>query len=139
MLKAVIDTNVFISGLVKSPSCRKIIMTLERWEFMLVISPEILAELIGVIARPKFHNIIKREIAARLVETIKAQALLIKPPFSLNVIKDDIDDNRFLEAAITAKVDCIVSLDKHLLALKSFRNIPITTPTKFLILLSKSR
>ena len=138
MLKAVIDTNVFISGLIKSPSCRKIIKTLERWKFVLVVSPEILAELIGVIGRPKFHNTIKRETAAKLIEVIKAQALLVKPSFSLNIIKDDPDDNCFLETALTAKVDCIVSLDKHLLALGSFRNIPIISPTKFLSLLSKS-
>lgn len=139
MLKAVIDTNVFISGLLKSPSCRKIIRALEKWEFILVISPETLTELIGVIARPKFHNVIKREIATRLVETIKAQALLVKPSFSLNIIKDDVDDNRFLEAAIAVKADCIVSLDNHLLALKTFRNIPVIPPARFLSLLRKSR
>lgn len=139
MLKAVIDTNVFISGLIRSPSCRKIIKALERWEFILVISPEILTELMAVIARPKFHTIIRRDTAARLIETIKAQALLVKPSLNLNIVKDDIDDNRFLEAAITAKANCIVSLDNHLLTLGSFRNIPIIPPTKFLGLMNKSR
>lgn len=138
MLKAVIDTNVFISGLVKNPSCRKIIKILEKWEFILVISPDILAEIIDVISRPKFHNIIKREVAARLIETIKAQSLLVNPSLTLDVVKDDPDDNCFLEAALTAKVDCIVSLDKHLLTLSSFRGIPIIPPTKFLSLLHKS-
>lgn len=138
MLKVVIDTNVFISGLLKSASCRKIIKALERWEFILVISPDIIDELTGVIARPKFHNVIKRGTATRLIETIKAQALLVKPPFRLEIVKDDPDDNRFLEAALTANSNCIVSLDKHLLALKSFRNIPIIPPTRFLSLLSKA-
>lgn len=139
MLKAVIDTNVLISGLIKNPSCRKIIKILEKWEFILVVSPAILAEIIDVIARPKFHNIIKRETAARLIETIKAQSLLVNPSLALDVIKDDPDDNRFLEAAVTAKVDCIVSLDKHLLNLGSFRSIPIIPPTKFFGILSKSQ
>lgn len=137
MLKAVADTNVFISGLVKSSSCRKIIKALEKWEFILVISPKILDELVGVIARPKFHNIIHRETAARLIEVIKAQALLVRPSFSLNIIKGDVDDNCFLEAALTARVNCVVSLDNHLLALSSFRNIPIIPPTEFLSLLNK--
>ena len=137
MLKAVIDTNVFISGLIKSHSCRNIIKALEKWEFILVISPDILTELIDVISRPKFRNIIKRDTVVKLIETIKAQALLVKPSFSLTAIKEDSDDNRFLEAALTAKVDCIVSLDSHLLALDSFRRIPVITPAKFLTLLYK--
>lgn len=105
----------------------------------MVISPETLTELIGVIARPKFHNIIKRETATRLVEVIKIQALLVKPSFRLNIVKEDLDDNRFLETALIAKVDCIVSLDNHLLKLGTFRKIPVISPTKFLSLLSKSR
>ena len=138
MLKAVIDTNVIISGLIKSPSCRRIINALERSEFILVISPDILIELIDVIGRPKFHRIIKKEAAGRIVEAIKAQALLVKPSFELNTIKEDPDDNRFLEAALTAKANCIVSLDNHLLALEAFRNIPIIPPIKFLRLLNKA-
>ena len=136
MLKAVIDTNVLICGLINSPSCRKIIRALEKWDFIPVISPEMLSELIEVTARPKFHNIIKRDTATRLIETVKSQALLVRPSSRMNIIKDDPDDNCFLEAAITAKVDCIVSLDNHLLKLTRFRNIPIITPTKFLELLN---
>lgn len=132
MLKAVIDTNVIISGLIRSPSCRKIINAIERAEFIPVTSPEILIELIDVIARPKFHNVIKREIASRVVEAIKAQDLLVNPSLRLKIIKDDPDDNRFLEAGLTAKVDCIVSLDNHLLTIGKFRNIPIIPPEKFL-------
>lgn len=139
MLKVVIDTSVFVSGLIKSPSCRRIIRSLEKWEFILVISPEVLVELIDVISRPKFHNIIRRETAERLIETVKTQALLVNPSFNLDIIKDDISDNRFLETAITAKANCIVSLDRHLLELVSFQKIPILPPTQFLNLLNKSR
>jgi len=138
MLKAVIDTSVFISGLIKSPSCRKVIRALEDNRFILVISPEILAEIIGVVSRPKFHNVIQRETAAALIEVIKTQALMVRPALRIKEIKQDPDDNRFLEAALTAKTDCIVSLDKHLLSLGSFRGIPVISPTAFLILLRKS-
>jgi len=137
MLKAVIDTSVFVSGLIKSPSCRKIINALEKDKFLLVISPKILSELLDVISRPKFHNIINRETASRLTETIKAQSLLVNPPFELNIISQDSDDNCFLEAAVTAKTNCIVSLDNHLLSLKRFREIPIISPDDFIKLLEK--
>ena len=139
MLKAVVDTSVFVSGLVKSPACRRIIKALEKSSFILVTSPAILDELIGVIGRPKFHNIINRETALMLIETINAQSLLVRPSVKLYAVKDDPDDNRFLEAAITARVDCIVSLDNDLLRLRIFRKIPIVSPAKFLSLLSKSK
>lgn len=132
MLKVVIDTNVFISGLLKSHSCRKIVNSLKEAKFILVISPQILDELIEVIARPKFHNVITRETAERLIETIKSQAILVKPSQRLNVIKGDPDDNRFLEAAIEARVDFIISGNHHLITLKTFRKIPIITAVQFL-------
>jgi hypothetical protein len=137
MLKAVIDTSVFVSGLIKSPACRKILKALEHSKFILVISPETLAELIEVIARPKFHNIIKKDTVAKLIEAVKTQAILVKPPSRLEVIKVDPDDNRFLEAAVTARANCIVSLDNHLLALGKFRGILIISPEEFLTFLKK--
>lgn len=135
MLKVVVDTNVFISGLIKAPACRNIIRSLEKWEFILVVSPEILDELVGVISRPKFHNIIDRDIASRLIETIKSQALFVWPTVKIDAVKDDPDDNIFLEAAVTAKADCLVTSDNHLLKLRIFSNIPILTPIKFIPLL----
>ncbi len=136
MLKVVIDTNVFISGLIKSPSCRKIIKAFAEAKFNLVISPQTLDELLGVISRPKFHNLITRETAEKLIETIKTQAILVRPTRRLEVIKDDPTDNRFLEAAFESKADFIVSEDKHLLSATSFHP-PIVTPTEFLKQLNK--
>jgi len=132
MLKVIIDTNILISGLLKNPSCRKIIKLLEEKRFTLVTSPPILDELIGVISRPKFHNVIGRETIEKLIEIIKAQAILVKPSQRLSVIKEDLADNRFLEAALEAKVNLIVSGNQHLLSLKNFHNIPIVTSKEFL-------
>ena len=137
MLKAVIDTNVFISGLLKDSINRQIIILLKNSKFTPVISTETLGEFIDVISRPKFHNVITREIAEELIEIIKTHAVLVKPSQKLEIIKDDPDDNRFLEAAVASKVDFVVSGDSHLLSLKNFHNIPIITPKEFLRRLNK--
>lgn len=50
----------------------------------------------------------------------------------LTVIKDDPKDDKFLECAIEAKADFIVSGDHHLKDLKQFRYIKIVSPTEFL-------
>ncbi len=135
MLRAVIDTNVFISGLLKGPSSRSIIEALQVYKFLLIISPEALDELIGVIARPKFHNLFTSETAEKLIETIKSQAILVKPKHKLDIIPENPEDNRFLEITTEEKVDIIVSGDRHLLSLKKFRNIPIIPPSEFLKIL----
>ena len=67
-----------------------------------------------------FSGLLYRNVNRKLLEKIK-------------VIKDDPDDDKFLEAAVEGKADYIISKDKkHLLVLKKFRNIPIMPPEEFL-------
>lgn len=44
----------------------------------------------------------------------------------------DPKDNMFLEAAVEGRADCIVSGDKHLLRMKTFRGVDILTVGQFL-------
>jgi predicted nucleic acid-binding protein len=44
------------------------------------------------------------------------------------IITERESDNRILECAISGNADLIVSDDKHMLKLKSYKNIPIATP-----------
>jgi predicted nucleic acid-binding protein len=48
------------------------------------------------------------------------------------VVKGDASDNRIVECAVAAGSDVIVSGDKHLLALGSFRGIEVMTVSDFL-------
>jgi putative PIN family toxin of toxin-antitoxin system len=105
MLKAVVDTNVFVSGLLKSPKSRRVIQAIRDGQFSLIISPEIFQEIIEVITRPKFHNVITGEIIQELRELIRTQAILVRPRQKLAIIREDRDDNRFLEAASTGKAN----------------------------------
>jgi len=47
-------------------------------------------------------------------------------------IEEDPDDDHILAAADTARVACIVTGDKHLLRLGSYKGIPILSPADFL-------
>ena len=51
--------------------------------------------------------------------------------------KDDPSDNIYLACAVEGKADLIVSGDRHLKDLKSFRQILIVDPAKFLEVISK--
>ncbi len=58
--------------------------------------------------------------------------VIVIPKESINIIKEDPDDNKFIEAAIAGKADLIVSQDRHLLKLKNYGKIKIITPEEFL-------
>ena len=50
---------------------------------------------------------------------------------SLEVVKADPDDDKILECAVEGSADLIVSGDRHLTRLKSFRGIGIVRPIDF--------
>jgi len=65
---------------------------------------------------------------------ILERSIIVIPSQIINIVVDP-DDNKFIEAAVEGKADCIVTQDKHLLKLKEFRKIKIITPDEFIKLL----
>ena len=59
---------------------------------------------------------------------ILKNSILIEPTSKIEVIKEDLDDNKFIEVAVDGKADLIVSQDRHLLNLKEYNNIKIISP-----------
>lgn len=47
-------------------------------------------------------------------------------------VSADLDDDKFVETAVVARADVIVSGDRHLLALGTIEGIPIVNPREFL-------
>ena len=58
--------------------------------------------------------------------------LFVTPVERISEIASDPDDNKFLECALAAQADAIISGDRHLLDLGQFRRIPILDPGAFL-------
>ncbi|XGI83553.1 putative toxin-antitoxin system toxin component, PIN family [Halorutilales archaeon Cl-col2-1] len=65
-------------------------------------------------------------------ETIEYFADFVLPDVEINEIEDDPSDNIFIEAAVSADADYIISGDSHLLSLHKFDGIEIVTPDEFL-------
>jgi predicted nucleic acid-binding protein len=55
---------------------------------------------------------------------------MVQPSITLQVTTDP-DDNRVLECAIAGHADLIVSKDRHLLTLRTFRGISIINGSDF--------
>jgi len=130
--KVVIDTNVLIFSLLKPESkARDIYRLILKGEIKLYISLDTLNELKRVLEYPKFkiEGLQKEAFLKNLLRVVN----FVHPKQKIVVIKKDSPDNRFLECAVEAKVDYLVSGDKkHLLPLKNFQGIRILNPDEFL-------
>lgn len=134
MKKVVLDTNSLISALLWDGNEAKIIEKAEKKEIHLFISQEILEELEGVLKREKFiKRLESREYTVeKAVAKIALISTLIEPNVVIDVIKEDPEDNKVLECAVSAKAKYIISGDNHLLSLMSYKGIIILTAIGFL-------
>jgi len=130
--KVVIDTNVLISSLLKAESqARKIYRLVLRGKIELYISEDLVKELRRVLEYPKLG--IEKLQREAFFKNLLRVATLVDPKQIVNVIKTDPPDNKFLECAVEAKADYLITGDnKHLLPLKSFRETRILSPAAFL-------
>ncbi|MBD3342325.1 MAG: putative toxin-antitoxin system toxin component, PIN family, partial [Candidatus Lokiarchaeota archaeon] len=62
----------------------------------------------------------------------------VTPAKKFDVIKEDIDDNMFIDCAVEANALYIISGDHHLLDLKKFQEIDIVSPAAFLDIIEKN-
>ena len=62
---------------------------------------------------------------------LRTDAEFVDPDEEITAVEDDPDDDKFLEASVAENVDYIVSGDRHLLDLDSFRGIDIVEPRAF--------
>lgn len=121
-MKVVFDTNILVSALVfpggrADIALRRIIEERDR----LLLSKPILDELLGILAR-KFSR--DAEELAHVAVFLSDLSIVVKPRRKLAVLADE-PDNRILECAVTGGADAIVTGDKTLLKLKTFRKVKL--------------
>ena len=135
----VLDTSVIISALLSAEGPPAQIIDL--WEagvFDVAISTPLLDELKRALDYPqvkKFQKMTPDEINT-LLGRWSTLSVYVEPEVALEVVEDDPDDNRVLECAVAAKVNYIISGDKHLLDLGEYRGIEVLPPAGFIVLLS---
>jgi len=129
-MRVVLDTNIFVSGIHWKGDSEKVLGAWFDNKFDLISSEEIIQELVETLSN--FKKTMSRDDMLHWVSILIGKGLLVKPEISLRVVKDDPDDDKFLEVALEGDADYIVSQDKHLLKLKEFRGIKIVKPDEFL-------
>lgn len=111
-MKAVIDTNVFVSGIFWKGPPHKILTAWSKGSFQWIISQSILEEYRRVLAElSNQYPLVRTE---RILELLELNAELVTSvPFVHSICKDP-DDDKFLEAALAARAEYVVSGDKLL-------------------------
>ncbi len=94
--------------------------------FLLYISPAIKQELLAKL-KEKFDF----EQVDNFMVVLDRRAYNVSPTEKIDFLQIDPDDNKILECAVAAEADLIVTMDKHLLKLKTFRKIGIVHPKAF--------
>lgn len=135
--RVVVDTNVLISGTFWTGDSFRILKLVDEDKLQLVLSPEIIEEYLKVM---NYDEILEktteetRHAAELAVRKIVLQALLIQPANHFEAVKADPKDDKFIDAALEAKAEYIITQDRHLLDIKEFKNIRIITPKEFIVL-----
>lgn len=109
-LRVVIDTNLFVRGLLKGPVTLPLIQAWKEQCFRLVTSEKLIAELLEVLARPRFHRYFSSEDVRELAELIYEQAEIVEPTIHVTLCRDP-KDNIFLDVAIAGKVPYVTGDD----------------------------
>lgn len=106
----VLDTNVFIVSILPHFSYYWIYESLIRNEFDLLLSNEILNEYEEQIA---FRYGLSRTDSELEFLLLLPNVKQITPYFRWNLITKDPDDNKFIDCAVSANADYIITEDKH--------------------------
>ncbi len=133
-MRAVIDTGVLVSALIhRQGTTGEVLGSLREGRFVAVYTTDIVVKIIDVLGRAAFRTKyhLQPEDITTLVNMLRLRGELVNPHRKIAACRDPKDD-KFLEAALAGKADCLVSGDKDLLDLNPFENIPILRPAEFL-------
>jgi len=128
-LKAVFDTNVLLAAFLTEGVCAKLLTRARKRPFSLVTCPFILHE---------FERLLAKKFSATKQERDNALALIteaaqdnVHPSETPTGACRDKDDDNVLACALEAGAQYLVTGDKDLLHLRTFRGIRIITPRDF--------
>ena len=130
-MNIVIDTNVIISAILFGGIPGRLIELWKRRTITPLITEEIMSEYLRVLAYPKFE-LSEEEINYIIHQEILPFFKVVKRKPGPPIIENDPDDDKFIQCAKAGKAKIIISGDQHLLALKSYKEIKILTPSQFL-------
>ena len=141
MLKVVVDTNVVVSGtILDHGNPYEILEAWRRQEFTLILSAEIMSEIVAVLSRPKLSKkyALTETLIARLTSAFDQDATMTTPISIEPIPGVEPADLKFLACAAACDADYFVTGDQKLLDLQTHKGTRIVSPRAFLTILRES-
>ena len=137
-MRLVADTNVIVSAFLWGGIPRQLLDAVEAQRLELFTSRALIVELEDVLSREKFTAQLRRThfTSAYLLARYTQLATLVAPAEVTAPALRDPDDRHVLACARAARADLIVSGDKDLRVLKTYRRIRIVSAAEALALIA---
>jgi len=138
MLKAVIDTTVWISGVFWHGLPNEILELWKAGDFEIIVSEAILTEIERKLNEKATEFEMETEVVSEWLDLITIEAIFVQPQEKIQACRDP-EDDLFLKAAVEGRADFIVSGDKDLTDMGEFREIKLVKPRQFYDFLTRDR
>ncbi|MDR2693162.1 MAG: putative toxin-antitoxin system toxin component, PIN family [Chitinispirillales bacterium] len=131
-MKLVLDANVLISAYFWRGNPHTVFNRIIDGLDSLFITDEIVDEIGCVIRKPRFHATIEQinGFMAGVLEL--GQKIAVSPHDRVIGVCRDPDDEKYIECAVTGKVDYIISGDRDLLDIKRYNDVRIISAREYL-------
>jgi len=134
-LKIVLDTNVIVSAFLNPQGIpARILRLVLQGDLSIVINEHILAEYSDVLSRPKFdlseHEVVK------ILSFFRSRGLRA-PSLAESFALPDLDDLPFIEAALAAKADVLITGNKRHFPKRACKGQRVLTPKEFIVALGE--
>lgn len=130
-IKIIIDTNLWISFLI-GKELKELKNLLVEETIQVVISEEILQEIIIVTQRPKLQKYFPRNKVDELIQILQTIGLFIIISTEVSICRDP-KDNYLLALAKDSNANFLVTGDQDLLMIERFENTEIVTYQQLLV------
>jgi uncharacterized protein len=134
VIRAVVDTSVLVSAFIGDPDAgpARLVDAWREQRFVLVVSPNLLAELSDVLTRPKLERWGGEGRGQAYVEAFAARSEHHDdPPRSSSEGVRDPDDDYLVDLTRVSGADVLVSLDRDLLDAQ-LADVTVLDPARFL-------
>ena len=129
----VFDASVVVSAAFKMDGVPERALLLAEEVDVFALSAAVDAEFTEVLARPRFARAIPCERYELVLSVLRGQAVWFEPSERVTDCRDPKDD-KYLELALAAGAETIVSGDEDLLVLHPWRGVLILRPADYLSL-----
>ena len=138
-LRVVLDTNLLVSYLLtQGKTMSRIIDFWENGNIDVLVSPTIIEELVEVLQRPRLKQHMVSD-PQDLIDLLLSTATQTSGDLTLQGASRDPKDDKFLACAVEGGASYLVSGDKDLLSLGTFRDVSIIRPIDFVSLIEASK